>query len=149
MGNPSGKRLLLVDDDERVRHALRRALERRGTFVVEAKDAREALDKLDDVAAVVTNWALDTGPTGVWLLERVMVERPKLTRVLYSGHQVPHLERLIDLGVVHAFLPKPLSSREIAACAFDARSGTYARLDSVAPVFEAVIPHGSKRAEPR
>lgn len=149
MGNPSGKRLLLVDDDERVTHALRRALERRGTEVVQAQNAREALEKLDGVAAVVTNWALATGPTGVWLLERVMVERPKITRVLYSGHDVPHLERLIDLGVVDAFLPKPLSSREITACAFDARSGTYARLDSVAPVFDAVIPHGSKRAEPR
>lgn len=148
MGNPNGKRLLLVDDDDRVTRSLSRALERRGSVVVQARGAREALEQLDDVAAIVSNWMFPTGPTGVWLLERLMVDRPKITRVLYSGHQVPHLERLIDLGVVNAFLPTPLSTREIIACAFEARSGTYARLDSVAPVFDAVIQRDSKRSGP-
>lgn len=121
------RRLLLVEDDPRVATALGNALRRKGADVIMAVGARDGLKHIHDVDAIVTDWTLTPGPTGVWLLERVLIEAPHVNRVLYSGHMVPHLERLIDLGVVNAFLQKPMSSREVLATAFRSTSGEYSR----------------------
>ncbi|MBK7998933.1 MAG: response regulator [Verrucomicrobia bacterium] len=43
-------RILLVDDDDGLRTALRRALEREGYAVVEAGNGRHALDRLKETS---------------------------------------------------------------------------------------------------
>ena len=102
--------VLLVDDDDQVLRSMRRNLEKRGTSVSTAAQAREALDRVvgGSFDAVVTDQYLPPGPTGIWLLENVLHQAPDVARILFSGQKVPHARELVRIGVVHAFLRKPL-----------------------------------------
>ncbi len=53
----AGSTVLVVDDDARIRRVVRRALERRGSHVIEADDGKTALRILDDapVDLVITD----------------------------------------------------------------------------------------------
>lgn len=117
-------RILLVDDEDHVLRSVRRALVQKGAEVETASQARDALDMVTAgrYDAVVTDQYLPPGPTGIWLLENVLHKAPDVARVLFSGQKVPHAQELVRIGVVHAFLRKPLEAAKILEATDAARS---------------------------
>ncbi|MEO5826266.1 MAG: PAS domain S-box protein [Gemmatimonadales bacterium] len=111
------RRILVVDDDDVVRTATRRLLQRRGFVVVEASDATTALGVLadDDAIEVVLSDHAMPGRTGRQLLADVEVRYPDVRRVLMSGFAGDGMVRgvLPDLGV--QFVPKPFTIDELIA----------------------------------
>ncbi len=113
--------ILVVDDDDVVRKATRRLLERRGFDVLEAADAQSAMEVLsaDDVIEVVLSDHAMPGRTGRQLLDDVAVSFPRVRRVLMSG--------FAGDGTVHGalpnldipFVPKPFTIDELIAAIGD------------------------------
>ncbi len=110
-------RLLLVDDEIHVLRSLARALRFKGAEVLTASGAREALELLTEheVHGVVTDQHLVPGPSGIWLLENVAHRHPSVRRVLFSGKTVDHADELVRLGMVHRFLRKPVTAKQVLA----------------------------------
>jgi len=82
-----------------------------------ATGTREALELLEErngeVEAVITDWHMPPGPSGVWLLENVMHRFPQARRILFTGRNVPHEQRLLTLGLMERVLRKPASASDI------------------------------------
>ncbi len=110
------KHILFVDDDPFLRRSIKRSLRKFDVRVTGVGDARDALKALDstDFTAVVTDYYMPPGPTGIWLLENVMHQHPEVRRVLFSGYEVPHERDLLRIGMVHSFLRKPLKADVLA-----------------------------------
>jgi len=113
--------VLLVEDDDAVRAATRRILERCGYSVVEAPEAEKALDLLraDEIQFdVVLTDAVMPGMSGLELAELLAAERPDLPLVLVSGYTEDAINRGGPLAPNAVFLEKPFTvhalSRTIA-----------------------------------
>jgi CheY-like chemotaxis protein len=100
--------ILIVDDDEDCRAALREVLEEDGMNVVEAANGRAALDYLvshdapsliilDVVMPVISGWQLLTILRNYYRLSRIPV-------LILSGCDVPVS---VDSQLVSRFMPKP------------------------------------------
>lgn len=109
---PTGKTVLLVDDDESMRRVTRRILARNGFRVLEAEHGADALRVAaaheGDIDLLVTD-ILMPGIRGPELVAELMVRSPDL-RVLYmSGYTDEDLSRWgLESGV--AFIHKPFTS---------------------------------------
>jgi len=101
-------RVLIVDDDEKVRELLRRFLEPEGYEVMEAASAEEAVQRLGSAAPAVALCDLHmTGANGLWLADQIRRLSPSTAMVLATGDsRVPPSETLRP-GVV-SYLIKPL-----------------------------------------
>ena len=110
------KHILFVDDDPFLRRSIKRSLRKFDVRVTGVGDARDALKALEssDFTAVVTDYYMPPGPTGIWLLENVMHQHPDVRRVLFSGYEVPHERDLLRIGMVHSFLRKPLQAEALS-----------------------------------
>jgi len=113
--------VLLVEDDDAVRAATRRILERCGYTVVEAPEAETALDliRADEIQFdVVLTDAVMPGMSGLELAELLATERPGLPLVLVSGYTEDAINRGGPLAPNAVFLEKPFTvhalSRTIA-----------------------------------
>ncbi len=84
----ASRRLLLVEDDDGVRHALLRGLRMMGHQVTEAHDGQEAIELLEGGARFdgVLSDVLMPHVDGLELLEWIREHRPLLPVVLCSGH---------------------------------------------------------------
>ena len=108
-------RVLIVDDDERVRGLLRRFLEPEGYEVIEAGSAEEAVQRVE--------WALPSvafcdmhmpGANGLWLADQIRAVSPATAMVLATGDtQIPAAETLRP-GMV-GYLLKPLRRDRVVA----------------------------------
>jgi response regulator RpfG family c-di-GMP phosphodiesterase len=100
--------LLLVDDEERILSALRRALRREGWRLLATSDPAEALRWLESepVDAVLSDHKM-RGMSGLELLEAAARLRPAAARFLITGWPaaIP-ADRLAALGL-RALIPKP------------------------------------------
>lgn len=110
-------RLLVVDDEEVIRLALRELLAREGYQVVTAPNAIEALEVVQQfsLALVLTDQRMPQ-MTGLEFLARVKQLQPEATRVLMTG--VPELGTIIDSinnGEIFRFLVKPWLREELLA----------------------------------
>ena len=107
------QRVLLVDDEPGVRHALTRLFTRAGAEVRTAASAELALAILDEFTPdVVVSDHRMTGMTGVELLRVVGARFPAARRVLLSGYVDIEVD---DDDIV--FLAKPYVAAELlAAC---------------------------------
>ncbi len=87
-GGPRGRPVLLVEDEEAVRNACRRILERAGFQVVAARDGTEALAELDDrpIDLLLTDVIMPGGISGRDLAERLQANRPGLPVLFMSGY---------------------------------------------------------------
>ena len=105
-----GARLLVVDDDDLVRHATADLLTDHGYVVVQAASAQKALALLEsqDFDLLVTDLVMP-GMSGVDLLRQVGHMRPHLPALVMTGHS----QEAGDVPAHVTRLSKPLSEREL------------------------------------
>lgn len=108
-------RILVVDDEELVRAALRLALEQQGYEVVTAEDGVEGLDAVDlqPFDAIVTDVQLPRR-SGIWLWQQAVACRPELVGrfVFISGHPFPAPDHGSEREF---FLAKPFTMSQLGA----------------------------------
>lgn len=113
----SKSRILIVDDDDGLRTALRRALEREGHEVVEASNGRHALDRLKEtpVNLVITDIIMPESE-GIELALILHKTQPELPVIAISGggNWTPefHLSIARKAGALHAF-EKPFAVEDL------------------------------------
>jgi CheY-like chemotaxis protein len=111
--------ILLVEDEEAVRSAIRRSLEKFGYRVHEAASGREALelcrDQMMQIDLVLTDIIMPEGVNGLELAETLQAQRPSLKLILMSGYSgpTPAEETGFMLRTKSPFLHKPCSCREL------------------------------------
>lgn len=113
-----GETILLVEDEESVRLVLRKALERQGYHVVEARNGREALETLDggeSIALMITDVVMpEVG--GFELANQAAREYPDIKVLFMSGYTQSDGgidgHRILDPGT--HFLRKPFSTELLA-----------------------------------
>jgi len=101
--------LLLVDDDEHVRRALKRVLKRARCRLLEAADAVEGLRALESarVHVVVSDYRMP-GMSGVEFLRVVKERWPKVQRVLLTGQaDTAAIEEAVNQSEIFRFIWKP------------------------------------------
>src|SRR5262249_11088054 len=100
--------ILVVDDEENIRHTLRGVLADEGYDVVEAPDGRRALELMRRVAprlAIVDVWMPEVD--GIELVERMRTQAPGVPIIVISGHgTIETAVHVIRLGAFD-FLEKP------------------------------------------
>src|SRR5262245_17152292 len=100
--------ILVVDDEENIRHTLRGVLADEGYDVLEAPDGRRALELLahaEPRLAIVDVWMPEVD--GVELVERMRTQAPGVPVIVISGHgTIETAVRVIRLGAFD-FLEKP------------------------------------------
>ena len=108
--------LLIVDDEEQILSALKRALRREDYEIVAAETAAAALRILDErpVDAILSDQKMP-GMSGVQLLTQAAQRRPEAVRMLITGwtEEIP-LERLQEVGV-SALVTKPWDDAKLKA----------------------------------
>jgi two-component system NtrC family sensor kinase len=101
--------LLIVDDDEHVRRALRRVLRRARCRVLDAPEAQTALDILgkEAVQVVVSDYRMP-GMSGVEFLRAVKERWPRIQRVLLTGQaDSTAIEEAVNQSEIFRFIWKP------------------------------------------
>jgi two-component system NtrC family sensor kinase len=101
--------LLLVDDDEHVRRALKRVLKRARCRLLEAGDAAEGLKALEAerVHVVVSDYRMP-GMSGVEFLRVVKERWPRVQRVLLTGQaDTAAIEEAVNQSEIFRFIWKP------------------------------------------
>jgi CheY-like chemotaxis protein len=114
---PAGLTILLAEDEDPVRHLVRRVLTRAGYQVIEAENGRVALDAArahaGDIHALVTDVIMPelTGPE---LAEELRADRPDLPVLFTSGYNDQGMEGSgVVSGLGIAFLQKPFVPDEL------------------------------------
>ncbi len=101
--------LLIVDDDEHVRRALRRVLRRARCRILDAPDAAVALGILEQepVQVVVSDYRMP-GMSGVEFLRAVKERWPRIQRVLLTGQaDSTAIEEAVNQSEIFRFIWKP------------------------------------------
>ncbi len=101
--------LLLVDDDEHVRRALRRVLRRTPFEIFDAPDAAVGLELLsrESVNVVVSDYRMP-GMSGVEFLRVVKERHPRIQRVLLTGQaDTTAIEEAVNQSEIFRFIWKP------------------------------------------
>jgi DNA-binding NtrC family response regulator len=124
---PPAIRVLVVEDDDALRHSFARSL---GVgFAVElAATVAQALALLEAPMAfevVVSDLDLrDTrGRDGLWVLDEARVIQPWACRVLYTGSAPVDFAARISPGLLHACLHKPVPSARFRSLLRDLAAG--------------------------
>jgi response regulator RpfG family c-di-GMP phosphodiesterase len=108
--------LLIVDDEEQILSALKRALRREDYEIVAAESAAAALRILDErpVDAILSDQKMP-GISGVQLLAQAAKRRPDAVRMLITGwtEEIP-VERLREVGI-RAIVTKPWDDAKLKA----------------------------------
>lgn len=113
---PAGARFLLVDDDERLRERLARALRSRGYEVYTAPGADQALATAASVepAFAVIDLRMP-GRSGLELVRDLVQRQPELQAVILTGYgSIPTAVDAIRLGAVN-YLAKPADADMVLA----------------------------------
>jgi two-component system NtrC family sensor kinase len=101
--------ILIVDDDEHVRRALRRVLRRAGCRILDAPDAAAGLQLLEQepVQVVVSDYRMP-GLSGVEFLRTVKQRWPRCQRVLLTGQaDSTAIEEAVNQAEIFRFIWKP------------------------------------------
>jgi two-component system, cell cycle sensor histidine kinase and response regulator CckA len=116
--NGGRETILVVDDEESVRTAVRRILQKSGYRVIVAGSGPEALEQLaahgPQVALMLTDMVMP-GMGGRELVERVATAFPATRIVCMSGYTDDATLRLGRLAGEHAFVAKPFTVTELTA----------------------------------
>jgi len=141
------RKVLVVDDDPVVATSFDRVLSNEGYVVVTARNATEALDKLNtgDYDVVYTDIKMP-GMDGLELAERVKARRSWTPVVIITGYGTEASEKRAKAAGVSAFLHKPLSPEMIETSAREAVEE--APLPAAAPSAAPVAPTATPAATP-
>ncbi|MGH7128077.1 MAG: response regulator [Planctomycetaceae bacterium] len=103
------RRILLVDDEDEVREALRVGLEQQGYEVLCARDGNEALMRAErDAPDLIVLDIVMPRRTGFAVLDRLRTSPARsLPVVMITGNADPHYRRFADSLGVEAFVAKP------------------------------------------
>lgn len=108
------RRLLLVDDDERVRYIMIRLLTDFGFEVRTAEDAEAALaDLREHPADVVVTDIRMPGRSGCWLIREVVKRWPETRCLLTSGYFNDELIEMQECEESMPLLSKPFSAHKL------------------------------------
>lgn len=106
-------KILVVDDEVFVRMLVADVLDEAGFEVLEAPDARAALDQLEqagNVRVLFTDINMPPGMNGLDLAREVHRRWPQIGLVVASGYERPSPEQIADDGI---FVPKPFRPEDI------------------------------------
>ena len=110
--------ILIVDDEESVRSAVRRILQKFGYEVLVAADGAEALQILRraerHVSLLLTDMVMPV-MSGRELVEQAARAYPELRIVVMSGHTEDPSLRQGQLAAEHAFIAKPFTLSDLSA----------------------------------
>ncbi len=111
----SDKRMLIVDDEESVLRALKRALRLKGWFVDSASTAEEGLRLLESrIHQVVVSDYKMPGMTGVEFLKEVKERFPETQRIMLTGFADQQaIEEAINRSEVFRFVAKPWDDQQL------------------------------------
>lgn len=110
--------VLLVEDEAPVRAFASRALRMRGYTVLEAENAEQALEKLQDPALQVDVFVTDVvmpGMDGPSWVRQALVDRPNVRVIFVSGYSEEALSEGQARIPNSIFLPKPFSLSDLTA----------------------------------
>jgi CheY-like chemotaxis protein len=123
---PMHAEILLVEDDPRVRAAVRRILERSPYVITEAASAPEAIDAFTAnhgrFDLLITDMMMPT-MTGAELIRELRERNPSLRAIIMSGYSEEATTRDWRLPPNASFLEKPISPRTLLRCVDDALHG--------------------------
>jgi two-component system, probable response regulator PhcQ len=109
------RRILIVDDEENVLHALRRSLRREGYELLFATNPQEAMEVMAKTPAdLVLSDHLMPAMTGLDFLKLVRTRYPDTMRLMLTGHA--DMQTAIDAinhGEIYRFLTKPWDDTEL------------------------------------
>ncbi len=105
--------VLIVDDEASVRFALSELLSERGHAVVTAASGAEALGKLEEVDAVVTDLSMP-GMTGMELLGKIRARDPSLPVVMLTAHGSERVAVEAMRQGAYDYVAKPFDIDELA-----------------------------------
>ena len=114
------RRILIVDDEENVRRALRRSLRNEGYEPLVARSPEEGLEilKSTPVDAVLSDHLMPT-MTGLEFLNRVRDRHPDCLRIMLTGHaDMSTAIKAINQGEIYRFLTKPWDDNELKVTLF-------------------------------
>ena len=109
MGHAMDRVLLLVDDEENILRALKRALRRGGYTILTAGSGPDGLKILQqhEVGVIVSDQRMP-GMIGAEFLSRARAIRPDSVRIMLSGYTELHsVTEAINQGAIYKFLTKP------------------------------------------
>ncbi len=115
MESTQSRNILVVDDEEPVRHSLRRVLEADGYSVLEAENADKALALLSErpVQLLISDQRMP-GMSGIDLLKLVGVRYPRVLRIMLTADKDPEvIVRSINESEVYRFIRKPWNNVEL------------------------------------
>jgi len=121
---PELERLLIVDDEAPILHALQRTFESAGFAVTACTDPFEALERLKQATyKVISVDYMMPGMTGAEFLSRAKVMQPDSMRILITAaHDFNAAVDAVNNGEIFRILSKPWNRTELLACvrqAFD------------------------------
>ncbi len=110
-------KILVVDDEDSMRHMLRLVLEREGYEVVEATDGEEALKHLSqDAFEVMLCDIRMPGMDGISLLQQVRQRFPHITMIMMSAYgTIDTAVKCLKQGA-YDFISKPFKTDEVVLC---------------------------------
>ena len=117
-------KLLIVDDEPRIYHALRRALHReQGWETVYAESGEAALEVLganDDISVIVSDENMP-GMSGTQLLGLVRGRHPDVIRMMLTGDaRIDVVMNAVNNGEIYRFFTKPCNEAELIIAIRDA-----------------------------
>ena len=130
---PGSETILLVEDEEVVRHLEREVLTTCGYAVLEADGPNQAIELSRNHSGVIHLLLTDVvmpGMSGDELARRLRAERPEMKVILASGYAADTLAQRVVLQPGTAFLPKPLTPTSIARKVRDVLDASVERLAS-------------------
>ena len=112
--------ILLVEDEDAVRSAVRQTLENYGYRVVEATSAAGALVHFESEATslslLLTDLIMPGGMSGLQLAQHLLATRPQLKVVFMSGYGADLSSKLLEVESNPIVLQKPFAPELLAAC---------------------------------
>jgi len=122
--------ILVVDDEETVRSAVRRILQKFGYAVIEAPDGAAALEKLavhgTRISLLLTDMVMPA-MGGRELIEQASMMFPMLRIAVMSGYTEDNALRQGELAGEHAFISKPFTVEDLMATVRRVLDGAPAR----------------------
>ncbi len=112
--SPTGETVLLVEDEDAVRSACRRILERAGFNVLEASNGVDALTEArDHVDLLLTDVIMPGGVSGKELADSLQHDNPDLKVVFMSGYNADAIATrgILDAGI--AVIEKPFTTSDL------------------------------------